>query len=595
MKFIGNLFRGKDYNLLHVRRASKLLSLRGKKVLVVGANTGGDCKSFVDLGCAEVHGLDVIEDIGSEYQHPKVTYHRMSAEDMALPDAYFDLVYCFATMEHVPEIAPAFQEMARVTKPGGYVYSVAAPLWNSRVGHHKGDLFSDFPWIHLRLNKEEIIDYCNEHGITAPEGISPHVEYMLDPRFFNKMPASSYIEACASLPNMQIIRNDLELEPEDEHLTMALMELEKKGYTAEELRAVAHVYIARKSMQAADSPDGHDHGKGPSMIQQYINEVQGEGINLIDIGSSGSLDAKWSPIKETINLVGFDPNQEECERQNKLPSQYKSSVFLPYAVHGHDGVETLYKTKSIYCYSLLKPNKPWLDRFSFHNLFEVVGEDSIPVKAIDHIEELKDVSPDVIKIDVQGLELPILRKAGHLLDSAFYVETETGFTENYEGETTFSQLDVFMQENGFLMFDINVNHRVPRNNRLKGHTTGNEQILWAEAVWLKDYIRLDQQGKFNPQQFTEQKVKKILILCALQRCYDYGYELAEFFHGKGLLSRQDLDGLSSAKAWDVHGSNAWATSATNPMSGKALFLAKIINLLPDRLKKAIHNASGMPR
>ncbi|WP_020485681.1 FkbM family methyltransferase [Methylomonas sp. MK1] len=290
------------------------------------------------------------------------------------------------------------------------------------------------------------------------------------------------------------------------------------------------------------------------MLQKYIKELQDYGINLIDIGSSGSLDTKWTPIKDLINLVGFDPNKEECERQNKLPSQYKSSVFLPYAVHGKDGVETLYMTKSIYCYSLLKPNKQWLDRFSFHELFDVQGEEDIQVRAINNIEELKQFLPDVIKIDVQGLELPIFRKAGRLLDSAFYVETETGFTENYVGETTFSQLDVFMQANGFLMFDINVNHRVPRNNQFKDHPTGKEQILWAEAVWLKDYVGLDRQGKFDPHGFTDHKIKKILTLCALAQCYDFGFELAEFFHSKGLFSNLDLGALSSIEAWKLDGS-----------------------------------------
>lgn len=333
------------------------------------------------------------------------------------------------------------------------------------------------------------------------------------------------------------------------------------------------------------------------MIKNYITDLQDAGINLIDIGSSGSLDAKWTPFRELINLVGFDPNKEECERQNRLPSPYKSSTFLPYAVHGKDSVETLYMTRSIYCYSLLKPNKQWLDRFSFHDLFDVQKEDSIPVRAIDKIDELKQFSPDVIKIDVQGLELPILSKAGHLLEGAFYVETETGFTENYLGETTFSQLDGFMQANGFLMFDINVNHRISRNNRFKKHPTGKEQILWAEAVWLKDYIDLDRQGKFDPQGFSEQKVKKILALCALQQCYDFGLELAEFFHRKGLLSREALDALEKLEAWDVHDTagETPAASPAEPVSGKIRMLAGMLDLLPARLKRAIHKASRLAR
>jgi len=331
------------------------------------------------------------------------------------------------------------------------------------------------------------------------------------------------------------------------------------------------------------------------MIIRYIDELQSNGINLIDIGSSGSLDAKWLPIKGLINLVGFDPNKEECERQNNLPSEYKSSTFLPYAMHGHDGDETLYMTRSIYCYSLLKPNKKWLDRFSFHELFDLTGEEPISVKAIDKVEEIKSFSPDVIKIDVQGLELAILSKADDLLDSAFYVETETGFVENYVDETTFSKLDGLMQANGFLMFDMNLDHRIPRNNRFKKNPTGKEQILWAEAVWLKDYIGLDQQGRFDPKKFDEQKVKKLLTLCALQQCYDYGLELAEFFHRKGLLPEQDLVALQNIEAWDIYNNPASEAALPvihiAPVSGKVKILAKMLDLFLGRLKRAIHRAS----
>jgi FkbM family methyltransferase len=319
------------------------------------------------------------------------------------------------------------------------------------------------------------------------------------------------------------------------------------------------------------------------IIKSFIDEVAEDGINLIDIGSSGSLDQKWNRVKHLINLIGFDPNKEECDRQNSLPSAYRSSVFLPYALHGVSGVATLYKTKSIYCYSLLEPNKQWLDRFEFRDLFQVEGEELIEVYSIDQIKELADVKPDVIKIDVQGLELPVLGKAGSLLNSAFYVETETGFVENYKGETLFSQLDVFMRDNGFLMFDINVNHRIPRDNLFKDQPLGNEQILWAEAVWLKDYVGLDGRGKFISSDLNPHKIKKILILCALHGCRDFGMELAEFFSSKGLLSPGVVNELASPSAWDLEESPA--------VVGKAELLAKLFGILPRRFRHALHRAS----
>lgn len=340
-------------------------------------------------------------------------------------------------------------------------------------------------------------------------------------------------------------------------------------------------------------------------VRNYMEELRSGGINFIDIGSSGSLDEKWNPIKPLINLVGFDPNKEECDRQNRLPSRYRTSIFLPYAVHGKEGIETLYKTRSIYCYSLLKPNKEWLDRFSFHELFDITGEEPIEVKSIDKIKELDGFSPDVIKMDVQGLELPILKKAGRLLEHAFYVETESGFTENYIGETTYSQIDEFMRANGFLMFDINVSHRISRNNKFKDFPTGGEQILWCETVWLKDYIAMDKQNKFIPGLFSDKKIKKILILCALQKCFDFGFELAVFFYRKNLLSKRDLDSLNNLEAWSMpeldmshneYTKNAFVANkqVTSPyISRKLLLLSKLLNLFPYKFIKAIHNASGL--
>ncbi len=334
------------------------------------------------------------------------------------------------------------------------------------------------------------------------------------------------------------------------------------------------------------------------MILDYIRQIERDGIDLIDIGSSGALDDKWTAIKELINLVGFDPNTEECNRQNHLPSQYRKSVFLPYAVHGKSGEEVLHRTKSIFCFSLLKPNKPWLDRFSFYELFTVEAEEPISVCAIDEIEELKSISPDAIKIDVQGLELPILSKAGRLLESAFYVETETGFTSNYVGETTFFQLGAFMQSKGFLMFDINTDHRISRNNPLECHKTGKEQILWAEAVWLRDYVSLEQQGKFDALGVDATKAKKVLILCALEKCYDFGYELAELFSAKGLLSRRELDALANVDAWNViQMPNSLVSKAPglDAPSYKIKLIASLLDLLPSRLRNAIKLALSRSR
>ncbi len=237
-----------DYNAVHTKRAASLGPIKGARVLVVGCNRGKDCRYFVDRGASEVHGLDVIDAIGAEYQAPNVVYHKESAEDMSLPSDHFDLVFCFATMEHIPKIEPAFREMVRVTRPGGFVYCVAAPLWNSRFGHHKGDVFRDDPWIHLLMSPDQIVEHYRDKGIETFAGkpIAQHVDYMMNPRNMNQVPSHAYVESCRELPGMIVLENMVQREPEDLVPEPVLAALAPRGYSREELCGQTHFYIAKK-------------------------------------------------------------------------------------------------------------------------------------------------------------------------------------------------------------------------------------------------------------------------------------------------------------------------------------------------------------
>jgi SAM-dependent methyltransferase len=230
-----------------LNEVAALRPLRGSKVLVVGASAGEDCKLFIDRGAFEVHGLDVIEDVGSGFQHPRVTYHQSSIERTQLPSDYFDVVLAVATMEHVPDIDAAFAEMARLACPGGIIYSLASPLWQSPRGHHMG-CFDAHPWIHLVFERDDLISYARSSGIKGERGYSLEqiVDYMLNPKFFNMRPASAYLAACAQLRELNILRNDLIVEVESllEHpLGRAPM---AKGYLRQDLIARTHTLIGQK-------------------------------------------------------------------------------------------------------------------------------------------------------------------------------------------------------------------------------------------------------------------------------------------------------------------------------------------------------------
>lgn len=232
-----------DYNAINAYTAARFLHPLARRVLVIGCNTGLDCRYFVDLGAGRVHGVDVVDGVGRDFGHWRTTYHQMSVEDMSFPDGMFDIVYSFATMEHVPRIDLAFKEMVRVLKSGGLIYSVAAPLWNSPYGHHMGNFIPDMPWIHLRMSRDEIMAHCSQRGLVDVEH---RVNYMLDDRYFNKTWAREYIETCSGFRELEFVQNALAKVPEDLLTDEVFIELQSKGYSRAELLSTIHTLIAFK-------------------------------------------------------------------------------------------------------------------------------------------------------------------------------------------------------------------------------------------------------------------------------------------------------------------------------------------------------------
>ena len=90
-----------------------------------------------------------------------------------------------------------------------------------------------------------IVALCRREGIESSDGrpVEEHVDYMLDPRFFNQVPARRYVEACDALQSVELVRNDLALD-EPDGLTPDVET--ETGHPREELLASAHTLVARK-------------------------------------------------------------------------------------------------------------------------------------------------------------------------------------------------------------------------------------------------------------------------------------------------------------------------------------------------------------
>jgi ubiquinone/menaquinone biosynthesis C-methylase UbiE len=98
-------------------------SPRGMRLLDVGSGTG---RRLVGTGALRAVGVEACVEMLSAARRthafgPEVWLLQGDARDLPLPDSLFDLVWCRLMIGHVPDCAPVYAEIARVTVPGARV------------------------------------------------------------------------------------------------------------------------------------------------------------------------------------------------------------------------------------------------------------------------------------------------------------------------------------------------------------------------------------------------------------------------------------------------------------------------------------------
>jgi len=240
-----------NYILINAKNALSFLDISNpKKILVVGCgNRGEDVKALHELlgSNVEIHGIDILDDIGAYYPHENVLYLKADITNLPIFSSYYDLAYTCATFEHIKNIGLGWKNMIRVLRPGGYLYSISSPLWMSPFGHHKTDIFQNFPYCHLRFPTiDPLLNFVNKENLQSPDSteIIHHLRYMLDETHFNKLGPDTYEAEANNLDGISILRNDFDLLPED--TISEFDDLLKVGYSKRDLLALTHLMAAKK-------------------------------------------------------------------------------------------------------------------------------------------------------------------------------------------------------------------------------------------------------------------------------------------------------------------------------------------------------------
>jgi FkbM family methyltransferase len=189
---------------------------------------------------------------------------------------------------------------------------------------------------------------------------------------------------------------------------------------------------------------------------------------IVDGGANaGKTVSKFLSRYPQADIHAFEPIPE---LQSRLAARFAQmpNVHLHRAALGaQEGEVSLNVTAHDPGSSLLPPSRE--NRAYWQEQMDVVRTVQTPVVRMDGAVE----GPvDVIKLDLQGYELPALQGATGLLPETRLVIAEVEFVELYEGQALFGQVDAFLREQGFELF-----------NFYSLYTQRDGQLVYGDALY----------------------------------------------------------------------------------------------------------------
>lgn len=204
-------------------------------------------------------------------------------------------------------------------------------------------------------------------------------------------------------------------------------------------------------------------------------------IVVLDVGANRG-DTVVRTKQEYPNAIvhAFEPVGDVFE-ELRAATRGLSDVHLHrVAVGEKPGEVELHVTKNRWCSSVLQPGER--GKAYYGDWYNVERTERVPMVSLDSWAEAHHVRRvDIIKIDVQGLELSVLRGARRLLSQGGVkaVLCEAQLVQEYEGSSTFSEIDLDLRSHGFLVHQI---HEVV----VKGP---EQQSSYLDATWMhKDVL-----------------------------------------------------------------------------------------------------------
>lgn len=207
------------------------------------------------------------------------------------------------------------------------------------------------------------------------------------------------------------------------------------------------------------------------MLPRWVDPREGL---ILDIGANeGDWTADVLRVFPDVEIIAAEPGSEPRAILEERLGNAPNVTIDARAISDSAGVATYHRTRASVFGSLLPPTA------ALHDLYSVPGSpterlETLEVSTATLDELVGDRAVSVLKLDVQGGELAVLRGAAKTLRRTAAVLVEVLFQGHYEGDTTFPGLHEAIVALGFELIDLGRPFRF-----------ADGPALWADACYAQ--------------------------------------------------------------------------------------------------------------
>jgi FkbM family methyltransferase len=207
---------------------------------------------------------------------------------------------------------------------------------------------------------------------------------------------------------------------------------------------------------------------------QRQREILGDKVKVIfDVGANrGKTTTKYLELFPKASVHAFEPFPKSSEIFKQAHQESSRVIFNEIALSNKIGRAEMSVNKSVDTNSLLQSKNIGATSDKYCKQVDSI---SVETKTIDNYCNSHNVSEiDILKMDVQGFELEVLKGASEMLKSGRIklIYSETYFAQQYVDQPLFHDISKYLYEHGYVLQD------------LYDPYFSEKKILWCDSIFI---------------------------------------------------------------------------------------------------------------